>query len=200
MPQNRKIDGTRDYQVVCAPAREVSSGSILSKKGSRGWRPLSARGKDSSNCSLSATAILQVRQPGTRFYPCTISSVIRATFSTVSVTNGPHRHARRTSVDPPIPDEIAAARKSAVPCQKETDVERCLRRSVSLRLRPSIEFWVLLSFEVASRPVASAHSAPQRRRNRPWRASGHERARRCRDDDGDRRIHLPSPETPAAPG
>jgi hypothetical protein len=27
-------------------------------------------------------------------------------------------HADRTSVDPPIPDEIAAARKSAVPCQE----------------------------------------------------------------------------------
>jgi hypothetical protein len=74
-----------------APAwpANVSSGSILSKKGSRGWRPLSARGKDSSNCSLSATAILQARQSGTRFYPLTTSSVIRATFSTVSVNYGP---------------------------------------------------------------------------------------------------------------
>ena len=35
-------------------------------------------------------------------------------------TNGPRGHARRTSVDPPIPDEIAAARKSAVPCQVQT--------------------------------------------------------------------------------
>ena len=33
------------------------------------------------------------------------------------VTNGPRGHARRTSVDPPIPNEIAAARKSAVPCR-----------------------------------------------------------------------------------
>jgi hypothetical protein len=36
------------------------------------------------------------------------------------VTNGPRGPARRASVDPPIPDEISAARKSAVPCQKET--------------------------------------------------------------------------------
>jgi len=32
------------------------------------------------------------------------------------VNYGPRGHAHRTSVDPPIPDEIAAARKSAVPC------------------------------------------------------------------------------------
>jgi hypothetical protein len=34
------------------------------------------------------------------------------------VTNGPQGQTHPTSVDPPIPDEIAAVRKSAVPCQK----------------------------------------------------------------------------------
>jgi hypothetical protein len=36
------------------------------------------------------------------------------------VTNGPQDQTQPTSVDPPIPDEIAATRKSAVPCQEQT--------------------------------------------------------------------------------
>jgi hypothetical protein len=36
------------------------------------------------------------------------------------VTNGPRGPLCPTSVDPPIPDEIAALRKSAVPCQYPT--------------------------------------------------------------------------------
>jgi hypothetical protein len=62
-------------------SQRKKNGSILSKKGFSEWRPFSARAKNSSNCFLSLTAILQVRQTGTQFYPLTISSVIRATFS-----------------------------------------------------------------------------------------------------------------------
>jgi hypothetical protein len=40
------------------------------------------------------------------------------------VTNGPRGHVSGTSVDPPIPDEIAAARKSAVPCHLLTSTSR----------------------------------------------------------------------------
>ena len=40
------------------------------------------------------------------------------------ITNGPRGHARRTSVDPPIPDEIAAGRKSAVPPRHSYDPVR----------------------------------------------------------------------------
>jgi hypothetical protein len=58
------------------------SGPMLSKKGSRGWRGLRPRRKDSPIAACGATTILLRGQSGTRFYPRTTPSVQRSTFST----------------------------------------------------------------------------------------------------------------------
>jgi hypothetical protein len=78
----------------------VRSGPILSKKGSRGWAVLVARGRDSSLGALSATAIPFELHSGTRFYPLTVSSDVRSTFSTVSVSIGSRRPSQGTSALP----------------------------------------------------------------------------------------------------
>src|SRR5262245_10557981 len=85
-------------QRVCA--HDGSCGSILSKKGSQGWCPRAARGKDSSRRLLSANSIQCAPWQGTRFYPPTISSVARSTFSTVSVRLGSRRPRQDTSALP----------------------------------------------------------------------------------------------------
>jgi hypothetical protein len=48
------------------------------------------------------------------------SLALRAQQRQLWVTNGPQDQTHPTSVDPPIPDEIAATRKSAVPCQEQS--------------------------------------------------------------------------------
>src|SRR5262245_32529231 len=78
------------------------SGVVPSSRARKGFLKTSPERKLDSMCALQ----------GTRFYPPTISSVARSTFSTVSFKGCPRDYVSRASASPPIPDGIAAAQRT----------------------------------------------------------------------------------------
>ena len=71
-----------------------------------------------------------------------------ATVRRLRVTNSSRGHVRRTSVDPPIPDEIAAARKSAVSCHFQTIALHQARLTIWAKLEAFEVFFIRYGREV----------------------------------------------------